>query len=99
MTRPSRQKFIDAIYVGILVLYALAGVMAAPYHGDEATTMYVARDWYTIFQQHDHADILYNPKLTDQRLIDAQEFRLRMGASASSANGFLTNVTGMNSND
>jgi 4-amino-4-deoxy-L-arabinose transferase-like glycosyltransferase len=94
-----RLKFIDCVYVGLLILYALAGMMAAPFHGDEATTMYVARDWYTIFQQHDLADILYNPKLTDQRLIDAQEFRIRMGASARYAIGFLTNAVGMNSND
>lgn len=94
-----RSKLLDCVYVGLLILYALAGMLSAPYHGDEATTMYVARDWYTIFQQHDLSAILYNPKLTDQRLIDAQEFRLRMGASARYAIGFLTNAAGMNSND
>src|SRR5258705_1623168 len=99
MTPRSRRTLIDSAFVGILMLYALAGMMLAPYHGDEATTMYVARDWYTIFEQHDLSQILYNPKLKDQRLIDAQEFRLRMGASARYAIGFLTNVAGMHSND
>lgn len=99
MTRRSRQILIDNLYVSVLVLYALAGMMLAPYHGDEATTMYVARDWYTIFAQHDLSQILYNPNVKDQRLIDAQEFRVRMGASARYAIGFLTNMVGMSSSD
>jgi 4-amino-4-deoxy-L-arabinose transferase-like glycosyltransferase len=99
MTLKSRRRLLDCFYVGLLVLYALAGMMLAPYHGDEATTMYVARDWYTLVVQHDLSQILYRPDLKEQRLIDAQEFRLRMGASARYLIGFLTNLTGMNASD
>ncbi len=45
MTLQSRRKLLDCFFVGVLILYALAGMMLAPFHGDEATTMYVARDW------------------------------------------------------
>jgi 4-amino-4-deoxy-L-arabinose transferase-like glycosyltransferase len=95
----SRRYLIDSLFVGLLILYALAGVLIAPVHGDEATTMYVARDWYTIFVNHDLSNILYRTDLTNQTLIDAQEYRLRMGASARYAIGFLTNMTGMSASD
>src|SRR5476651_690286 len=50
MIRRSHSRFIDAAFVGLLILYLLAGITAAPFHGDESTIIHKSRDWFLLAQ-------------------------------------------------
>ncbi len=68
------RKFIDGIFVGVLLLYALAGLRLAPFHGDESTIIYTAHDWFTFVAQP--ASQYYTPSPRDPA---EQELRLLNG--------------------
>ena len=79
MSSDSRLMFRDLLYVSLLVLYIFAGMVLAPFHGDEATIIYLSKDWYRIVIQHDLSTVFYRSKIDDPRLADEQEFRLQNG--------------------
>lgn len=56
---PSRQSLTDIIFLLSLVAYVLAGTIAAPFHGDEATQIFMSRDYAYQFLQGDLALVRY----------------------------------------
>ena len=51
----------DALWVGLLSLYILAGARAVPFHGDESTLVYMGRDYHYLFVDGDLARLRYDP--------------------------------------
>ncbi len=89
-----RRKFCDALYIGLLLLYATAGMMAAPFHGDEATIVHLSKDWYRLIAQRDLSTILYRQKWPEQALQDDQEYRLENGVVSKYAMGLASMLAG-----
>ena len=48
------------LYLGLLVIYILSGVALVPFHGDEATQIYMSRDYNYQFIEHDLSKIYYS---------------------------------------
>src|SRR5260370_1491240 len=86
MHRHAHQAIVRSLFTGLLVLYVLAGVRLAPFHGDESTIIHKSRDWYLIIQSNFSA-LLYSPT-TSQRA--EQELRLLNGVISEYAIGFLS---------
>src|SRR5215475_9177078 len=53
----ARWLFLDALFVSLLILYLLAGMTLAPFHGDESSTIYMSQDWYWL--THDISQLFY----------------------------------------
>src|SRR5262245_14962125 len=87
-------KSIDLAFLSVLALYIFAGMMLAPFHGDEATIIYLAKDWYRITSLRDLPSVLYRPKIDDQRQADEQEFRLQNGVTSKYAIGLMSSLLG-----
>src|SRR5260370_21896538 len=94
LTTTSRATFADLFFLSVLVLYVFAGMMLAPFHGDEATTIYQSKDWYRITSLHDLPSLFYRPKIDDPRQSDEQEFRLQNGVISKYAIGLMSSVLG-----
>lgn len=69
----TRSRIIDTLYLLILAAYILAGAPLVPFHGDEATQIYMSRDYSYQFIERDLSRVLYN-----QPPISAQEQHLRL---------------------
>lgn len=95
----SRQKLFDALYIAILLFYTLSGMMLVPFHGDEATTIYLSRDWFRIIQDHDLSLILYRPIIDDPREHDLQEYRLQNGVISKYTIGMMASLIGLRFED
>jgi len=93
--RTGLEKFIDVLYISILLWYALSGMMLAPFHGDEATIIYLSRDWFRITQDHDLSLILFRPTIDDPREHDMQEYRLQNGVISKYAIGMVASLVGL----
>src|SRR5579859_3101312 len=76
----------QSLFTGLLALYVLAGVRAAPFHGDESTIIHKSRDWYLLIQGNLPA-LLYSPT-PPQRA--EQELRLLNGVISDDAIGLLS---------
>ena len=46
LTPKPRALGIDALWLGLLTLYVLAGAATVPFHGDESTQIFMGRDYY-----------------------------------------------------
>ena len=46
LTPKPRALGIDALWLGLLTLYVLAGTATVPFHGDESTQIFMGRDYY-----------------------------------------------------
>jgi hypothetical protein len=66
-------RFIDPIWLLILAAYILAGAPLVPFHGDEATQIYMSRDYSYQFIERDLNRVLYS-----QPPVSAQEQHLRL---------------------
>lgn len=65
------KKYAIVIWLIVLSLYILAGAAIVPFHGDEATLIYMGRDFYYQFVSGEWEQVLYNdPPLnpTEQHL-------------------------------
>lgn len=70
MLTPTRRSMgMDALWLGLLTLYILAGAAIVPFHGDESTQIFMGRDYY-----HGLAKIAHD----DSSGIPATERRLRL---------------------
>ncbi len=56
----NRQKLWDVLWLTALVLYILAGITLVPFHGDEATLIYMSRDYAYQFMERDLERIAYS---------------------------------------
>lgn len=90
------QKFLDALFVSVLLLYVLAGVTLAPYHGDESTIIHKGRDVFLLLEGN-FAAILYTPNPGDQRV--EQELRLVNGVISEYGIGIVAWLTGLTIKD
>src|SRR3954454_16056420 len=96
MNRHSRLKLLDALYVGCLLLYILAGITWVPFHGDESTIIYMSHDWYQIVQAHDLASILYRESSSDSKFMQNQDLRLLNGVISKYGIGLTAMLAGFN---
>ncbi len=91
-----KARFLDSIYVGVLILYVLAGVWLVPFHGDESTIIYMARDWYILTHFRDLRSVLYNPALKPQtQALEDQELRLLNGTLSKDGIGIGLSLAGI----
>ncbi len=49
------------VWLAALAAYILAGTALVPFHGDEATQIYMSRDYVYLFLDHDLNRVLYHP--------------------------------------
>src|SRR5579859_6522574 len=94
LTTTSRPTLADLLILSLLTLYVFAGMMLAPFHGDEATIIYMSKDWYRITSLRDLPTLFYRPKIDDPRQSDEQEFRLQNGVISKYAIGLMSSVLG-----
>src|SRR5258708_1735513 len=90
----SRRRIFDALFVSTLILYALAGMVQTPFHGDETTIIYMSRDWATLVQHSDISAIRYQPTYSDD-----QQLRLVNGVISTYAFGFVWSSFGLKASD
>jgi 4-amino-4-deoxy-L-arabinose transferase-like glycosyltransferase len=72
----SRRQFLDSLWIGLLILYVLAGVVITPFHGDESTIIFMSRDFDTLLSGQASA-LHYRIPATDDPA--AQDLRLLNG--------------------
>ena len=83
MLTPKRRALgMDALWLGLLTLYILAGAAIVPFHGDESTQIFMGRDYY-----HGLAEIAHD----DSSRIPATERHARLlnGAIAKTIYGWI----------
>lgn len=68
-----KTRLLDILYCAALALYVLAGTPFIPFHGDEATQIYMSRDYAYQFIQRDLTLVRYSDPA-----ISAQEQELRL---------------------
>jgi 4-amino-4-deoxy-L-arabinose transferase-like glycosyltransferase len=98
MSSRSFGKITSALFVGALLLYMLAGVNLAPFHGDESTIIDMGRDWYRLVVDHDLASILYKPNVIEKAR-DDQNLRLLNGVLSKYGIGIATSIAGIPAKD
>jgi 4-amino-4-deoxy-L-arabinose transferase-like glycosyltransferase len=89
--RAHRPRFWDALFVGVLGLYVLAGVRAAPFHGDESTIIFMSRDIAALNPAHLERLLYRDPPSGDPA---AQELRLLNGSLTTFGIGALWTLAG-----
>jgi len=95
---PLRHPFLDSLLIGALMLYIMAGMTLAPFHGDESSTIYMSRDWYTLAWLHNPSALFYrNPP--DPRIATDQQLRLVNGPLAYYTTGLAWSLAGMTVSD
>lgn len=89
-----KTKLIDALYVGLLMLYVIAGITTVPFHGDESLILYMTRDWY--YFTHDtrylYQDIDHDYARQDLRILNGPLSVYMMGASWTIAGFSMSNL-------
>ncbi|HVO71015.1 MAG TPA: phospholipid carrier-dependent glycosyltransferase, partial [Aggregatilineaceae bacterium] len=90
----SRLRFGDLLFLGGLICYILGGMMLAPFHGDEATIIYMSKDWYRVSSLQTLPTVFYRDKINDPRQSDEQEFRLQNGVVSKYAIGMIASLLG-----
>ncbi len=95
MVRRSHQPFKEATFVGLLILYLLAGIRVVPFHGDESTIIHKSRDWY-LLAQGDLSSLFYSANPVDSA---EQELRLVNGVVSEYSIGLLASLSGLGLRD
>ena len=93
MLTPKRRSMgMDALWLGLLTLYILAGAAIVPFHGDESTQIFMGRDYY-----HGPAKIAHD----DSSRIPATERHLRLinGVIAKTIYGWIAASSDMSLDD
>ncbi len=72
----SRRRILDTLWLLALMIYALAGMYLAPFHGDENIIIYSSHDFATIFIRHQPQSLAVSPPyqydtLEISRVLDA----------------------------
>ena len=96
--KPARQplpkpipQWVDALWLGLLSLYILAGTAAVPFHGDESTLIFMGRDYYYQFIEADLSKILYASAQTNPT---EEQLRLLNGTFPKTIYGWLAASSG-----
>ncbi len=95
----ARHHLIDSFYIGVLMLFVLAGIWLTPFHGDESTIIYMSRDWYTLVVRHDFGAVFYQERPPTLQAQQDQDLRLLNGTLSKYAIGFGWWLAGMQVSD
>ena len=87
----NRGRLFDAGWILLLALYVLGGVHLTPFHADESTTIWMSKDYHTIFYEGDLDRIRYQ---TDPAYPDEQHLRLLTGMLVRYTIGFSWTTAG-----
>ncbi len=79
--------YVDALWLGCLSLYIIAGAAIVPFHGDESTLMVMGRDYHYIFAQGDISTVFFDPHWENNR--HEQQLRLLNGTVSKTIYGWL----------
>ncbi len=85
-------RWVDALWLGCLALYIIAGAAIVPFHGDESTLMVMGRDYHYLFVQGDLSKVLYDR----QWRVNPHEQHLRIlnGTVSKTIYGWLQSLNG-----
>lgn len=90
------QRRVDAIWLGMLALYVLAGAPQMPFHGDESTLIYMGRDYFYL-TAGDLSRLAYDPSWSTSPA--EQHLRLLNGTIAKTVYGALAQGLGLSVRD
>ena len=93
LTPKQRLMGMDALWLGLLTLYILAGAAIVPFHGDESTQIFMGRDYYYHFVEADLSKIVYDA--SGSASLTEQELRLLNGTIAKTIYGWITASSGL----
>ena len=79
--------WIDALWLGLLALYIMAGAAAVPFHGDESTQIYMGRDYYYQFADADRFKAARG--VSEVGSLTEQELRLLNGTISKTIYGWI----------
>jgi hypothetical protein len=76
-------RWLDSLWLLLLSAYILAGTALVPFHGDESTHIFMARDFYYGFVERDIAQLTYQDwDALDGQAATRQDLRLKDGVLA-----------------
>lgn len=87
------QGWLEALWLAALAAYVLAGATLVPFHGDEATQIYMGRDYFYLFQDGDLEAVAFDRHWLSQPT--EQHLRLINGTVTKTIHGFLAASAGM----
>jgi len=88
----NRRRLFDGLFIAVLIVYLLAGIRAAPFHGDESTIIYMSHDWWTLWR--DPLSLRYQPDISPSPAAMDQDLRVLNGVLSKYAIGALLSVAG-----
>ncbi|MBX3080135.1 MAG: glycosyltransferase family 39 protein [Anaerolineae bacterium] len=91
-----RRHLLDALFIGLLGLYILAGVLAVPLHGDESTIIFMSRDVEALRPDQIATLFFHDPPRVDPAV---QELRLLNGSITFFGMGALWKLAGFQAAD
>ncbi|MYH66182.1 MAG: phospholipid carrier-dependent glycosyltransferase [Chloroflexi bacterium] len=93
----SWQRRLDALWMGLLALYVLAGAQQMPFHGDESTLIYMGRDYHYLFVEGDLTRLAYDPSWSISPA--EQHLRLLNGTISKTIYGALAHGLGFSAQE
>lgn len=84
-------RLLDGVWLLALMLYALAGMRLAPFHGDETNHIFNSRDFATLFVHHQPQDLILSPPYQPET---AEYFRVLDASLPRYAFGMAWNLAG-----
>lgn len=93
----ARQRRLDAVWLGLLALYVLAGAGQMPFHGDESTLIYMGRDYHYLLVEGDQSRLAYDPNWSTSPA--EQHLRLLNGTVSKTVYGALAHGMGLSAGD
>ncbi len=82
----------DALWLGCLALYLIAGATIVPFHGDESTLMVMGRDYHYIFVEGDMSKIHFDRHWRNNP--SEQQLRILNGTVSKTIYGWLQVING-----
>lgn len=94
------RRILDTLYLGVLALTILAGTPFVPFHGDEATQIYMSRDYAYQFIERDLARVAYvDPAAGIPYSAQEQDLRLLNGTLNKYLIGLAWHIAGFTAVD
>lgn len=72
------QAGVDVIWLALLSVYIMGGAAIVPFHGDESSKLYIARDFYFLFLEGDRAKLAHQAK----RSAGPDEYRANLASGS-----------------
>jgi hypothetical protein len=93
-------SILDTVFIGLLCLYAFAGMIRVPFHGDESTLIYMSRDYETIFAEGDFDAVRFKPIGPPRYWHGLEQFnRIMTGSVEPLAIGLIRQLAGLGVDD